>query len=116
MKQIKILIFILFINQVSSAAPLTEQKRIEYLFTQIQISGLKFVRNGVEYSPSKAVMHLKYKLSRSGGMIKTAEDFIRRIASKSSFSGKLYYIKMPDGKQVPSGDWLFRKLRKFTDR
>ncbi len=45
----------------------------------------------------------------------TAEMFIEKIASKSSFSGKPYQIRFKSGGIVNTGKWLHEQLKDFND-
>lgn len=54
------------------------------------------------------------KLEKVGGRVKTAEDFITLIASKSYMTGKPYMILFPDGKTVEAEKFLREKLKEFN--
>ena len=43
---------------------------------------------------------------KAGDRVKTTEDFITGIASKSYLSGKPYLVKFADGHTQPTGEWL----------
>jgi hypothetical protein len=47
--------------------------------------------------------------------ISSAEDFIDRIASRSSASGEAYRIRMSDGSVVEAGDFLRKRLEEIED-
>ncbi len=96
----------LLILPVTQAAAMSEQDKIRELLRRIETSGLIFIRNGSEYSSREAAKHLEVKLSKAGPVIRTADLFIEHIATGSSWTGKPYYIKMPDGRLVKSADWL----------
>ncbi len=68
-----------------------------------------FIRNGVDYDGKAAAAHLRSKWSAAGSRVKTANDFIDGLASKSSTSGKPYQVRKKDGSVIPAGDW-FRQL------
>ena len=53
------------------------------------------------------------KLSVAGSRVKTAEDFIHYCGSASSISRKPYEIRFPDGRTIPSADFLRQKLVDF---
>ncbi len=89
---------------------LTEEQKIQALIERVSASGAVFIRNGSEHSAEAAAAHMRMKLSRAGGRIKTAEHFIKYIATKSSFTGIHYRIRLPDGKEVKSADWLRAQL------
>jgi hypothetical protein len=50
------------------------------------------------------------KWTKAGGAIKTAKDFIDKIASQSSVSGRAYQIEFADGKKVNSSVFFYQKL------
>jgi Family of unknown function (DUF5329) len=99
---------------VGGAAAATEAQKIEHLIQSVeQMKNAKFVRNGVEYDAKAAGEHLRMKLRAAGKNVKTADDFIRLCAAKSSVSGKPYQIKFGDGKVVTSEAFLRRKLKEL---
>jgi hypothetical protein len=53
------------------------------------------------------------KRGRAGKRVKTAEDFINGIASKSYLSGGIYQVKLSDGRVRPAGPWLNEALIAF---
>jgi len=55
---------------------------------------------------------MRKKLSRAGSRVKTAEDFINGIATKSYLTGAPYRVKLPEGRTVPTGPWLTQALAK----
>ncbi|MEQ9364627.1 MAG: DUF5329 family protein [Leptospirales bacterium] len=95
---------------LESEPPLTEAQKIDLLIQRVETSGGTFVRNGSEHSAEAAAAHMRLKLSRAGSVIKTAENFIQYIATKSSFTGVAYRIKFPDGREYKSADWLRARL------
>ena len=68
--------------------------------------GVRFIRNGTGYSGAEGAAHLRDKLGKAGDRVKTTDDFITGIASKSYLSGKPYLVKFADGHTQPTGDWL----------
>jgi hypothetical protein len=92
---------------VRAAPSAAEMARIERLLTMIASRrDMRLVRNGTEHDTDTAVSFLRGKLKSYGSDIKTAEEFIDRIASKSSTTGRLYWVKLPDGREIPAGDFL----------
>ena len=95
--------------------PMSEAQKIEALIDSIQhIKGAVFIRNGSEYSADQATHHLRMKWDSAGSRVKTAQDFIKYCASESSFSGKKYQIRFPDGKVENSEDFFNEQLRKIS--
>lgn len=91
-----------------------EDARITALIAKIEaLDGAKFIRNGTAHDADEAADHLRKKLKRAGDRVKTAEDFIDGIASKSSFSGRAYRIRFEDGSETDTGPWLHRRLKEI---
>ena len=88
---------------------------IDYLLTTVGGSGCVFIRNGKRHNAMDAEDHLRMKYRRGKRYAPTTEDFIERLASKSSMSKKLYQIDCPGEDPVPSGDWLTLRLAEFRD-
>lgn len=94
-------------------APADEKARIEGLISHIEgLQSASFIRNGKEYSSTNAAKFLRAKWSRDEDEVKTAEDFIAKVASVSGTSGKPYVIRFNDGKEVPCGEYLTGRLKK----
>ena len=74
------------------------------------------IRNGTEYSAAEGADHLRDKLSKAGNRVKTTEDFITGIASKSYLSGKPFLVKFADGRTQPTGDWLRAHLTEMRKK
>jgi hypothetical protein len=101
----------------AQAAAASEAQKIEYLIRSVeQMSNAKFIRNGDAYDAKAAADHLRLKLRNAAGHCKTAEDFIRLCASKSSVSGKPYQIRFADGRVMTSEAFLRQKLKEFERR
>ena len=118
-KTIKSILVILFIlTGISVQAQMTEEAKIEYLINSVNNvpEGSKFIRNGSKHSTAAAVDHLKTKYKRGKKYAKTAVDFIENLASKSSISGKAYYIEFPDGKTITAKEFFTNNLRKLEGK
>jgi hypothetical protein len=79
---------------------------IDELIAYVQKSDVRFIRSGKEYSGAEGADHLRQKLAAAGDRVKTTDDFINGIASKSYLNGKLYLVKFADGHTQPTGEWL----------
>jgi len=103
----------------ASAEPGTatlEEKRIETLIESLrQLDGATFIRNDTESTVDEAIAHITRKWHWQKDQIHTAEDFIEVAASKSSASGKLYLIRLPDGTETTSAEWLHKELEKAAE-
>ncbi len=74
------------------------------------MEGAVMIRNGKEYFTEKGAAHLRMKVDRAGDRIRSAEDFIEEVASKSSTSGKDYIIRLKDGTTVTTREWFKAQL------
>lgn len=79
---------------------------IHRLLHLIEHGNVTFIREGKEYNGDDAAAHLRKKLTRGGEKIRTLDDFILNIASKSSTTGRPYRIKRTDGAIVNAEEWL----------
>ena len=82
---------------------------IRTLIQAVAESDCEFNRNGSLHSAEAAAEHLQLKYSRGKRYADSAEAFIERLASKSSWSGKPYQM-ICDGETQPAGDWLTATL------
>jgi hypothetical protein len=94
--------------------PTTEKKKIEALIKHVeQLKDVKFVRNSKEYDPKTAAKFLRGKWQANEAEIKTAKDFIDKVATISSTTGKPYLIRLKDGKDTKSAEYLLGELKKL---
>jgi hypothetical protein len=111
------LAFLLFLIVQGHAQESHEPAKIQYLIDSVQtLTGGKFIRNGKVYDAGAAANHLRLKLKVAGKRVKTAEDFIRICASKSSETGKPYRIQMVDGTTVDAEVFFRSKLKDFPGK
>ncbi len=91
-----------------------QDARIEHLISNVEsLKGAVFIRNGTEYDTKAAGSHLRMKLGKAGRRVKTAEQFIDGLASKSSFSGKPYQIRKADGAVVDTRPYFYTRLKEY---
>ncbi|MFV8819928.1 DUF5329 family protein [Haliea sp. E17] len=90
----------------------TSAREIDYLIAFVGGSGCTFHRNGSDYPASEAADHLQLKYRRGARYADTAEHFIDRLASESSWSGKPYTVTCA-GKTESSRAWLHRALDSY---
>lgn len=109
MKYFSLILFMMLSLPGNVAA---ENKEIEYLLLFVTESGCIFIRNGGEHQAEEASKHLAMKYNRVSKRIKTAEDFIDKIASKSSMSGKKYQVRC-DNKIFATELWLKEALTAY---
>ena len=120
MKNISVLLMVLLSLVVVPvyAQDFSETAKIQYLITSVEaLEGAKFIRNGREYDARASSAHLRLKLKLAGDKVKTAEDFIKLCASKSSITGEPYLMRLADGTTVKSEVFFRNKLNTFaTDK
>lgn len=87
-------------------------QEIEHLIQFVASSGCDFERNGSVHDPAGAADHLRLKFSNGKRYVKTAEDFIDRLASESSWTGREYYA-ICQGERIKSKDWLYGALADY---
>ncbi len=88
-----------------------EKERIECLVDHVgEMKTAVFIRNGKEYDAGIAARFLRTKWHVNADKVKTAEDFVEKIASKSSTTGTPYRIRMKDGTEIGCGEYLSKLL------
>ena len=86
-----------------------QEAEIQYLLDFVAGSGCLFIRNGSENDSEAAADHLRLKYKKGKRYFSTAEQFIDRLASESSWTGKKYKIDC-EGEVSESGVWLHQAL------
>lgn len=95
-------------------APAAERQKIESLIKQVgEIKDAKFIRNGSTYELATAVRFLRGKWDANDSAVKTARDFIDKVASASGTSGKPYLIRFKDGREIKTREYLLAELQKL---
>jgi hypothetical protein len=111
------LLFLLFAPALPLQAqdmPPAEKQKIEFLIKHLEdLKDASFVRNGSDYDSKTAAKFLRGKWNREGKQIKTAVDFIDKVANVSSTSGKPYLIRFKHGREVKCGEYLKNELEKL---
>lgn len=98
------------------AAAETADEEIQFLIEAVGKSGCDFIRNGDRHDSEAAVEHLQRKYRRGKRYAKTAENFIDRLASKSSISGKPYSILCEESGEHTASDWLHGTLQAHREK
>jgi len=89
-----------------------QNARIERLIDDLaSATGLVFIRNDGEHSPSEAAAHLRRKWNAARSTITTAEEFINVCGTRSSSSGEAYRVRLADGHEMWSRQYLLERLR-----
>lgn len=85
---------------------LPEREKIDRLLERVEQSGLIFIRNGEEHNSLAAAAHWRRKFEAEGPRVNTLEEFIEKIASRSSLSDQPYQVRLSDGTVAETGPWL----------
>ncbi len=94
-----------------------EDTKIEALLVYVgSQTKVKFIRNGSEYDNATAVKFLRGKWDRQRGTVSSAKEFIDKIASRSSTSGKPYRIRLADGQEVDCAVFLSNRLAELESK
>ncbi len=108
-----VLLLVLACPLLSDGSEIAPNAEIEQLIRIVETSDVRFIRNGRKYSAAEAGSHMRRKLARAGDRVKTSEDFLTGIASKSFLTGNPYSVELPSGKILPTGEWLREHLVKI---
>jgi hypothetical protein len=108
---VPLLLFIIpFANGAS--APAGESQKIELLIHDVRdLKDVTFIRNGSAYNSKSAAIFLRRKWQANQSDVRTAHDFIDKVASFSGTSGKPYLIRFKDGKEIHSREFLLARLK-----
>ena len=91
-----------------------EHQTIEALIESVaRLTDATFLRNGKSYSASNAARFLREKWHSRKSEVRSAEEFIDRVASSSSTTGTPYVIRFADGREVSSAEYLRSELAKL---
>ncbi len=97
----------------AAGAPPEERAKIEALLAHVgSLKKAVFIRNGKEYDAASAAKFLRGKWEARDKDIDSAAEFIERVATKSSTTGKPYRIRLEDGKETDCGPYLAARLKK----
>ena len=86
---------------------------INHLLKFVESTSCRYERNGSFYTGKEALKHIKRKYRHFRDDIQTAEAFIELSATKSTMSGKYYYIHCNQSEPVRSKDWLAAELNRY---
>ena len=91
-----------------------ETQKIETLIKQVRaLKDARFIRNGSSYSADNAATLLSRKWQANESNVKTARDFIDKVASFSGTSNKPYLIRFNDGREIKSREFFLAELKKI---
>jgi len=88
---------------------------IDFLLQRVADSNCLFVRNGHEYDGIAARKHLQMKRQRGRKYYASSEEFIERIASHSSWTGKPYLIRCGGEPESTAQAWFSALLGEYRE-
>lgn len=100
-------------------APISAQeapREIAALLSLLRSSTCRFERNGRWYDGERAAEHLQRKLDYATGRgmaPASAEEFIEKAATRSSFSGREYRVQCGDAVAIPARTWFVAALKQL---
>ena len=98
----------------AQSLPSAEKHKIESLISFVaQAKEAKFVRNGSEYSSTNAATFLRRKWQANVAEVRSARDFVEKVASFSGTSGRPYLIRYKDGRELSTHDYLLAELKRI---
>ena len=103
------LLTLLLAASAALSAPSAEEE-IAQLLDFVAHSGCEFERNGSRHTSADAADHLRLKYARGKRYVASAEQFIDRLATQSSWTGKPYRVRCA-GVERPAGEWLHEALQ-----
>lgn len=85
---------------------------VDSLLRAVEHSECEFGRNGTWHDSKAAGEHMrgKYDYLVARDQIRTSEDFIERVGTKSSLSGQPYQVRCKGAAPLASNQWLRSKL------
>ncbi|MEE4661548.1 MAG: DUF5329 domain-containing protein [Halieaceae bacterium] len=103
---------VLLITSLMPARATTTPGEVDYLLQYVADSGCTFIRNGNEYDAPRAAAHLTLKYQRGKQHVESAEQFINRLASASSWTQTPYRVRCGRDEET-SQVWLQRALSDY---
>jgi hypothetical protein len=101
-------------SRIAQAFDPAEKQKIETLIERVRtLKDARFVRNGSSYSADNAATFLSRKWQANDASVKTARDFVDKVASFSGTSGKPYLIRFKDGREIRSQEFFLAELKKI---
>jgi hypothetical protein len=85
-------------------------REIRHLLDFVSVSGCTFIRNGDPHAAKDAAEHLLMKYERAQSRLKTAEQFIDKVASGSYLTGREYRVQCAGRAEMATAEWLRAEL------
>jgi hypothetical protein len=102
------------LSATAEELPAEEAGRIEELIAAVaHQTDAAFIRNNQTYDSTIAAGFLRRKWQAQAARVGSAEDFIEKVASFSSTSGRPYLIRFGDGREIPCSVFLRAELARL---
>ena len=105
-------LYALYQAPLRADVPEAADREIQYLLEFVAASNCLFNRNGGTHEPDDAADHLRLKYNRGARYVDSAEQFINRLASESSWTGRDYTVSC-EGVEFSTNGWLHRVLETY---
>jgi hypothetical protein len=103
-------------SRAADLPPATE-KQIEALIVAIErMTDATFIRNERPYGAPAAAEFLRRKWRHREADVRSAADFIEKVASFSSTTGQPYRIRFSDGRETPCAIFLRTELSNLRQK
>jgi len=101
-------------SSTAGELPAEEAGRIEELIAAVEHqTDAAFIRNNRAYDSAVAAEFLRRKWRAQADRVGSAEDFIAKVASFSSTSGRAYLIRFGNGREIPCSVFLRAELARL---
>lgn len=102
----------LLLSVAEAAPPPAAQAEIDHLLAEVAASPCEFYRNGTWYDAARAVAHLREKYANPfvAAHVASAEDFIDRVATRSSLTSIGYAVRCRGAAPIASARWFHERL------
>ncbi|WP_137938934.1 DUF5329 domain-containing protein [Chitinivorax sp. B] len=113
LKYLCLLVAVAEVSPAHAALDAKGRQEVDVLLKRVEQSGCIFVRNDDPHPAKEAADHLRLKLAKAGDKLRTADDFIDYLATKSSWTGKPYTLRCAGRPDVQAGQWLKAELKQY---
>ncbi|TPE45157.1 DUF5329 family protein [Pontibacter mangrovi] len=104
-------------NTTMSTPKLSEEQKVERLIQLVaKMDGATFIRNGSDHTCREAAEHLESKWEKHRDEVKTAQGFIKELASHSGLTGEPYQIRFADGTVKTTQEVLLAELQELEQQ
>ncbi len=115
MNKLAVLTMSIIFSMIILPAMAGQAEETRYLLRYIEQSGCEFERNGAVHNAKDAKLHIQKKYDYVNSFVDTTEDFIKYAATKSSLSGKKYYVTC-QGERQTTAQWLLSELSRYREK